>query len=87
MPVTTSTAGPDHPKTRAIGTSELKWLSFLAAMLVAIVVDGMAVSDMNKAAPGATVTSEQASITMPADRCGAGCSIMMASNQSPDSLR
>ena len=62
----------------------LKWVVVLAALSVATVLDGISMSDL--ATTGTGLTTEQAAITLPAERCGPGCSIMVASSQSGDAF-
>lgn len=62
----------------------MKWVVVLAALSVATVLDGISISDMMK--PNDGLSTEQAAITLPAERCGPGCSIMVASNQSGDAF-
>ncbi len=62
----------------------LKWLVVLAALSIATVLDGISVSDLMK--PNDGFTTDQATITLPAERCGPGCSIMVAANISGDAF-
>ena len=64
----------------------VKWVVVLAALSVATVLDGISISDTTKPALDLGVTSQQAAITLPAQRCGPGCAIMVASNQSGDAF-
>ncbi len=83
-PTSAARAKTSRPAGRA---AELKWLTVLAALLVATVIDGIAVSDVSRSTTHAVSASAQAVITLPSDRCGPGCSIMMASNQRGDRLQ
>lgn len=78
----TQPAAPQSKKARrkmAERGVALKWLVVLAALSVATVLDGVSVRD-------AMQEIEQATITLPSDRCNPGCSIMMASNQPNDAV-
>jgi hypothetical protein len=60
----------------------LKWLVVLAALSIATVLDGL--PKEKSFDPSRSI--EQATVTLPAERCGPGCAIMVASNQTGDAF-
>jgi hypothetical protein len=86
-PAMTTTAAhnssPSSPRPVSQRVVAMKWLVVLAALSIATVLDGLSVQAQK---PDGRAFTEQATITLPAERCGPGCAIMVASNQTGDAF-
>ena len=72
-------------------TMTMKWMVVLAGLSAATVLDGLRISDLSRPLADAMAAGERASvavasITLPSDRCGPGCAIMVAANLTGDAF-
>ncbi|MDB5547735.1 MAG: hypothetical protein JWP21_1182 [Tardiphaga sp.] len=84
MTQTISHRNDEAPSRSTPRAMTMKWLVVLLALSAATILDGLSNSDAAK--PGDRPTPAQAAITLPSERCGPGCAIMVASSQSGDAF-